>query len=300
MFIDILRVTDASLVFSTPRNLEDEPASALLGPAYPPAARDKHNVSCAAATARRASLSAFAIVRRDTWEAFHGKVLARMASDPRYGAYIARGLEELVCALSARLFVERPACIEIHTPSTHVLDGRRAFEVEARADAKALYQLMANRPGANLLAPNAQGTGVHRIATSSSSSSAHTSGLLSTPTCHLGCAAALEAAYGTSTVNGTRAGTCCWAAGGRVGRVEAYDDSAGWGAWDGPSTDGTSSRLARCWLVGPMKEGLSLTRASFNRLKYQRALNKQLREATMAANMVRRARYAAAHAASKG
>lgn len=273
MFVEVQRATDASVVFSTPpaaaaNTRGDDAAIVDRLAAAGGATVTKNDVSCAAATAKRALLGTFAVIKRDVWDTFHAKALDRLFTPrppwPRgTNIHIARALEELVCGLASRLRRDPPACVEVFTPVVHILD-RRASESEAKADARLLLQLALSSAG---MTKGSLPAGKE----------------LTRPGCSAPCAAALEAAYGPAILNASSPrGACCWhggeAATSREGSgLEVYNDSE-----YVSSADGSAARLNRCWVVGPMKEGLSLSKASFKRIKYHSALLRMKREAAMA------------------
>jgi hypothetical protein len=99
--------------------------------------------------------------------------------------------------------------------------------------------------------------------------------------CSSECASALQSAYGPLVLNASRPRTCCWAAweGGSsrtAAQLDVYRDEFE------PSPDGSTARINRCWVVGPMKEGLSLSRSSERRMRYQKALVRQQRDELIA------------------
>ena len=151
MFVNTARAIDASVVYA------DVPSSSAGGldaaAASAPSADDFVHKSgrCAVRSTRHARLSPYAVVRRDAWDEFYRRALARMAAEPKLGYFVAMGVDELICGVAASHFRDRPACAAAATPAVHLLD-RGATEAEALVEAQRIHRHFASLAGRSLKA----------------------------------------------------------------------------------------------------------------------------------------------------
>ena len=224
MMFNTLRATDASVLYADVPITAAEASTAASTPTG--LGFVHHSGRCAARTTRTARLSPYAFIRRDAWDVFHERALNRIVRDINgTGPYVALGLDELVCGLSATTFRDRPACVAASTPPIHLID-RAAVESDLLADVQ--------RAPRYFVAAKAKGVAA------STTKRRFTASAGCPPQSE--CAVALTKAFGTRVFSGK----------GKEAELVA------------PVNYTTSrSRLPLCWTVGgSQKEGLTLTRSS--------------------------------------